>query len=790
MGKFAYAQDANLSGKITEANTNDILPFAIVVYEDGKSNTADYNGEYSLTLAAGMHIITFKFTGKNDSTIEVKLLPGESRIIDIALSDAKVDLGEVIISSNLSDKKQEKEVQRVNVLKPDAIQNRVSVNLQDAIKVVSGLQVIDGQPSIRGGSGYAYGTGSRVMVVVDGLPMLSADRGDVQWNFIPIENARQIEIVKGSSSVLYGASALNGVINVNTFDGMEKAYTSVSIYHKIIGPPSRKITQWWDAAPQSIGAFFVHRQRLKQFDFVLGGNLHDAKSHLVDDDEERVRLTWKTRYRSAKIDGLSFGLNGNYTRTREGYFIIWQNAEEGIMRPSGGTSGYNDYRWINVDPWVTYFDKYKNKHSFKSRYYRTQLGLDASADYANLFMANYTFSHTWKDQFTLTTGVSSNGFKTFADDYGSHTGLINALFAQYDMNYKKLVFSAGTRMESFILDGLMLDSKPSFRAGNLVLTASSAAAALVAHTKPSFRAGINLGPWRKTTMRLSFGQGYRIPSFVEKYIDYKVGDLINIFPNRDLRPEYGWSSELGAMKSFKAGKINGFFDASVFLSEYKDMVEFSFDLYPEQSGSITDKIGFKSLNIAEARIAGIELGIDATSNEGKLPINFTAGYTYLYPVDLNYDPNDTTIRNYGVYARNFFRSFSHAPDSLLKPTLKYRFRHSATADIEVNYKKWKLGGGLNYYSYMEHIDSIFTAQGPWGSLLHLLDIGEPIPGLRQWRDEHNDGVLVSNVRLSYNVTDRIRVLFKVDNITNREYAIRPAMLEAPRNYTLQYKVDF
>jgi len=766
MGKFAFAQDANLYGEITEAYTNEILPFAIVVFDDDNIITADKDGKYSLALMASAYKITYKFTGKRDSTIEIKLLPGESRIINIALSDERVDLGEVIISSNLNDKSLKKEVIKVDVIKPEAIQNRVAVNLQDAIKVVSGLQVIDGQPSIRGGSGYAFGTGSRVMVVVDGLPMLSADRGDVQWNFIPIENARQIEIVKGSSSVLYGASALNGVINVSTFDGMDKTYSALSIYHKIIGPPRRKITQWWDAAPQSIGAFFVHRQRIMQFDFVLGGNLHDAKSHLVDDDEERVRLTWKSRYRPAKIDGLSFGINGNYTRTREGYFIIWQNAEEGIMRPTGGTSGDNDYRWINVDPWVTFFDKYNNKHNFKSRYYRTQLGLDATADYANLFMANYTFSHTWKDQFTLTTGVSSNGFNTFADDYGSHDGIINALYAQYDMNYKKLVFSAGTRMESFILDALMIDPKP------------------------SFRAGINIEPWPKTTMRLSFGQGYRIPSFVEKYIDYKVGDLINIFPNQDLRPEYGWSSELGAMKSFKTGKINGFFDASVFLSEYKDMVEFSFDLYPEQTGAITDKIGFKSLNIAEARIAGIELGLDATSNEGTLPFHFTAGYTYLYPVDLNYDPADNTIRNYGVYARNFFRSFSQAPDSLLKPTLKYRFRHSATADVEANCKKWKLGGGLNYYSYMEHIDSIFTAQGPWGSLLHLLNIGEPIPGLREWRDEHNDGVLVSNLRLSYNVTDRIRLLFKVDNITNREYAIRPAMLEAPRNYTLQYKIDF
>ena len=33
---------------------------------------------------------------------------------------------------------------------------------------------------------------------------------------IPLENVEQVEVIKGASSVLYGSSALNGIINIRT----------------------------------------------------------------------------------------------------------------------------------------------------------------------------------------------------------------------------------------------------------------------------------------------------------------------------------------------------------------------------------------------------------------------------------------------------------------------------------------------------------------------------------------------------------------------------------------------
>lgn len=72
------------------------------------------------------------------------------------------------------------------------------------------------------------------MIVLDDQPLLTADRNDVKWNFIPMENIDQIEIVKGASSVQYGSAALNGVVNIHT--SFSKRYSGSKIqfvYHPI-----------------------------------------------------------------------------------------------------------------------------------------------------------------------------------------------------------------------------------------------------------------------------------------------------------------------------------------------------------------------------------------------------------------------------------------------------------------------------------------------------------------------------------------------------------------------------
>jgi len=70
----------------------------------------------------------------------------------------------------------------MEILRPELIDNKGITDLEQAVDQTPGVYTMDGQVSIRGGSGFAYGTGSRVLLLWNGMPLLSGYAGDTQWN--------------------------------------------------------------------------------------------------------------------------------------------------------------------------------------------------------------------------------------------------------------------------------------------------------------------------------------------------------------------------------------------------------------------------------------------------------------------------------------------------------------------------------------------------------------------------------------------------------------------------------
>ena len=167
--------------------------------------------------------------------------------------------------------------------------------------------------SIRGGSGWSYGAGSRVLVMVDGMPMLAGDANDIKWSAIPLENISQIEILKGASSVLYGSSALNGVINIRTQYPKDKPVTKINVSNGFYMPGygSRKGTSllvgdsildqrgdqtWWDKPQGYIQGNFTHLRKLTENDeLVLGGSFMKDQGYRYGANDQRSRINggWK-----------------------------------------------------------------------------------------------------------------------------------------------------------------------------------------------------------------------------------------------------------------------------------------------------------------------------------------------------------------------------------------------------------------------------------------------------------------------------------------------------------------
>jgi outer membrane receptor for ferric coprogen and ferric-rhodotorulic acid len=60
------------------------------------------------------------------------------------------------------------------------------------------------------------------------------------------------------------------------------------------------------------------------------------------------------------------------------------------------------------------------------------------------------------------------------------------------------------------------------------------------------------------------------------------------------------------------------------------------------------------------------------------------------------------------------------------------------------------------------------------------------PGIAKWRAENTSGDYIIDLRVGYELKGRHRLAIIINNVLNREYAIRPLAIEEPRMSMLQY----
>ena len=176
--------------------------------------TTDFmDGKYSLSIAAASYQLNCSYMGYAPFSKQITVVNGKTLTLNINMSEEVNVLKIVTKTASRFEQSVGKSSISIDVVKPDLVDNTNATKVDEVVDKVPGVTVVDGQANIRGGSGFSYGAGSRVLLLVDDLPLLTGDAGQPNWRDIPVENISQIEVVKGAASALYGSSALNGIIN-------------------------------------------------------------------------------------------------------------------------------------------------------------------------------------------------------------------------------------------------------------------------------------------------------------------------------------------------------------------------------------------------------------------------------------------------------------------------------------------------------------------------------------------------------------------------------------------------
>lgn len=766
-----------LKGKVMDAKTKEMLG-GVSIYVDGKGvTTSGPEGNYEAKCVPGSHSVEFRFIGYSAVVHKVEIKEGETMQLDITLSIEATELGTMVVSAGKFEQKLEEVTVSMEVIKSSLIENKNTTSIDDMMQQCPGVNIIGEQANIRGGSGYSYGAGTRVMLLVDDLPLLTADAGDVKWSFIPVENIEQVEVIKGASSALFGSSALNGVINVRTAYPKDTARTSVSMSTSFYDEPRRQELRWWrNKNPTFSNASFLHARQIKDFDLVLGGNGFSDEGYRELEKEQRFRFNLGTRYRFEKVKGLSAGINANFMDTDGGYFILWKSADSAYYPSGGSVSDYHTIRGT-IDPFVTYFTPKGHKHSLRTRYYlATNENNTNQESISDVWYGEYQYQLHLKNDLTITNGVAGTYSEVVSDSmYGNHFSSNIGIFSQLDKKFKKLVLSFGVRGEYFKVD--TVETKTNFILGKDTS---------IIPIHPVFRTGVNYHLLEHTWMRASFGQGYRFPSVAEKFIATKVSGL-TIYPNPELQPETGWSAEVGVKQAFKISRLRGYLDVAGFWQEYSNMMEFTFDYWiPATMTNPTPfnmlpYFGAKSINVGRAQIKGVEITVVAEGKIGEVTISMLGGYTYIKPVDLDYDPKNF-VTNYDANGNVTWSKDTVSGGTYNGNLLKYRYEHTAKCDFQIDYKKLSVGISTRYNSFMKNIDQSFQHElfndilPTYHSNVYIL------PGLKEYREEHNTGDIIFDYRISYEISKGVRTSMVVNNAFNREIMGRPGDIQPPRTF--------
>lgn len=824
---FAQSKYYIVKGQIYDSKDKLTLPQAqvVVLGSAGTGAVSDINGNYTLALEKPDVKLQFRYIGYDDQVVEVKFAKGETeKVLNVGLTTHVNTLQEVKVTGQRIKRDGKNSIQTMEVVDLNSIAKTNVVTLDKALKGVAGLAIVDNEPQMRGGSGFSSGMGSRVMLLLDNMPMLRADAGRPTWNLISMEDVEQIDVLKGAASVLYGSAAINGAINVHTKYASSTPQSSVKIYMGTYDrPQSQSMTQnirytnpskpfnyiyetreifdnsWSQGVPLRGGGSISHSRKLaKWWDFTanvdyayddgyrLGGQ--QIPGVRVEHAESRIRASMGNRFHVS--DHLTLALNANIMFSDNLMYNFWANALDGKYRPFGHM---NEGKWNTtlshfkdlvflIDPHVKYVSPKGGVHEFNNRFMYSDnnvINIDGQDAYSRSVYNTYRYRKTFKkagdlglvagfaNQYAFSGGEVFSGNVYEIGGTGTHFSDNFATFVKLDKPFlkeKNLKVELGGRLEAVWVDDW-----------NEVM--------------PVFQAGLNYEiPKTGTFMRFSAGQGYRAATIGEKFITTKVG-MYGFYPNPDLESEHSLNMELGIRQYLKSDVFTGFIDVAGFHQYYWNYIEFFMGPWnPDETTPLAERFGFAFFNTGKATISGVEASLggdfDILDN---LKLQLQANYTYSLPICREPEKiyHSTSTKDY---------KYSNSSSNTEGNILKYRIQHMAKFDFDIRFfKNYSIGMGVQYMSAMKNVDGVFLEMDKneegYALWLDNMNMDLPFYGIGEFMREHAWGSLVLDLRASVDIA-HFTISFVVNNLLNAEYSLRPLYIEAPRHYSLQVVYRF
>ncbi len=601
----AFSQ-IELSGYVFDPTDNKPISGAKIQIEGTLfGSVTDKNGKYKISkIPHGWYSIMVMSLGYE--TFKIKIFLNSDTTINFKLSLKEISKPEIVVSAS-------KRLQTISdvpvsmtILEQDYFKIKNYVELKEYLKFLPSVDFSNDNISIRGSSGYQFGSGSRVTLLLDGFPIIAGDIGEANVNIFPPGIISRVEILKGAGSAVYGNSAMSGVVNLITKEAEENVNFQSQIYSGVYTQPKYKEWRYTDILRTKNSISMLYTSSTEYGNFFISGQFINDESYRKFNRSNSFNFYGKFLKQINNGTKIRLFTLANYRHSDDATF--WNGAFKATIPPDN----YDLSRRLNRSRNAIggEFLSTIGKHSFfsfKSSLYitdfesnlpKTDINYRQSNSYSNF--NEFQINHHLFENSLVTSGftVVNNWVNSY--QYGKRKQTILSGLTQGEFTILQEINSiGGIRFDYDISDS----SKKYFE------------------ISPRF--GTTFSLFESFILRTSLGKGFRVATISERFSSIRHSGF-TIEPNPDLSPEKSWNFELGSNLStyFFGKKI--IFDCSIFYTKYKNLIEPQFD-----TNASTPTIRYR--NIAQADIKGFEFSINS-----KLSKKFEANFNlvFLDPIDL------------------------------------------------------------------------------------------------------------------------------------------------------------
>ncbi len=458
----------------------------------------------------------------------------------------------------------------LTILKVGKIENRQTVSIADLLSTTPGITV-----TRNGGIGQTTAVrirgaeDSQTLVLIDGVRVNDPSSPGGAFDFANLlsGNINRIEVLRGPNSVPWGSQALGGVVNIVTaptpsnFGGNVRAeygYKNSKQLVGQIGGTSGKVSAslgggYFD--DDGISAFSGGTERDGYRQYAANGRVGLELSDNISLDLRGYYADSRSHYDGyqstfpyAQID------TAEYSKTRELFGYAGLNAQSGSLKNRLSVTISN----INRD----YFDPaFGTATAFIGR------GRTERFEY----QGDWEFSDSMRTVF----GVEHENSR-YGDDFDRFS-------TQVTIGYAQLIVKPSDRLT--LTGGARIDDHKSYG------------------SKATFSANAAWRPLDGTTIRVSFGQGFKAPTLFQ---------LFSFYGNITLKPETADSFDAGIEQSLLDDRLK--LGVTLFHRDTNDQVDFASCFGSTAPRCITQPDGYYD-NIARTRAHGVEAFIEMRPTE-------------------------------------------------------------------------------------------------------------------------------------------------------------------------------